>query len=80
MENLRAFSLKTLFVSLTSLRKARQGISNSISLSPTIIDLKVVLRELLGLMDQAGVQVLYIHESTKVTMVNKNKNLIFATF
>ncbi len=42
--------------------------------------LKVVLREFLGSIDLTRAQTFYIHESTEVIMVNKDKNLIFATF
>ena len=40
----------------------------------------MLLKELLGQIDLARAQVFYIYELTKVIMVNKDKNLIFATF
>ena len=40
----------------------------------------MVLAELLGLPDMARIQALCIHETTKVVMIGKNKNLVFATF
>ena len=40
----------------------------------------MVLEELLGLVDLFGAQTLRIHEVTKVVMIYKDKNLVFATF
>ncbi len=51
MENLEILISESLFLDLASLGEARQGISRSISLSLTIINSKVVSRELLGPMD-----------------------------
>lgn len=45
-----------------------------------IIDLKVVLRKFLGPADLTRVQVFYIYELIEVVIVNKDKDLIFATF
>ena len=36
--------------------------------------------KLLGPLDLARTQALYIHETTKVVMIGKNKDLVFATF
>ena len=44
------------------------------------IDLKVVLRELLGLVDLTKAQVFYIHKLTEIIMISKAKNLVFAVF
>ncbi len=44
----------------------------------TIMDLEVVLRKLLGLADLTRAQAFYIHESTKVVMVSKDEDLVFA--
>ena len=40
----------------------------------------MVTRKLLGPLDLMKAQVLYIHESTEVVMVRKDKDLIFAAF
>ena len=40
----------------------------------------MVLKQLLGLTNLLEAQILCIHETTKVIMVHKDKNLIFATF
>ncbi len=78
MENLGVFISESLFFGLAFLGEARQGISRSICLSLTIIDLKVVSRELLGLAYLTKAQAFRIHVSTEVIMVSKDKNLIFA--
>ena len=49
MKNLGIFISESFFLSLASLREARQSISHSISFFLTLIDLKVVLKKLLGL-------------------------------
>ncbi len=78
MENLGVFISESLFFSLASLGEARQGISRNISLSLTIIDLKVVSRELLGPTDLTRAQAFHIQKSTEVIMVSKDKDLLFA--
>ncbi len=79
MENLGILISESLFLGLTSLGEARQGISRSISLSLIIIDSEVVSRELLGPADLTRAQTFRIHKLTKVIMVSKNEDLIFAT-
>ncbi len=71
--------LKYFFLGLASLWKARQTISRNISFSLMIIDLEVVLRELLVPADLTKAQAFYIYESMEVIMVNKDKDLVFAT-
>ncbi len=78
MENLEILISESFFLGLASLGEVKQGISRSISLSLTIIDLELVLRELLGPADLTRAQVIGIQESTEVIMVSKDKNLIFA--
>ncbi len=58
----------------------KPGISYSISLSLEIINLKVILRKLLGPADLTRTQALHIYELTDLTMVSKNKDLSFAIF
>ncbi len=43
-----------------------------------IIDLEIVLRELLGLVDLTRAQAFCIHKSTEVIIISKDKDLIFA--
>ncbi len=78
MENLGVLISESLFFDLASLGEARQGISRSIYLSLTIIDLEVVSRELLGLADLMRAQAFRIHKLMEVIMVSKDEDLIFA--
>ncbi len=80
MENLEILISESFFLGLTLLKETRQGISRSINLSLTIIDLKVVSRELLGPVDLTRAQTFCIHESTEVVVVSEDKDLIFAAF
>ncbi len=59
--------------------EAKQSIGRSISFLLTIIDLEIVSRELLGLVDLTRVQAFYIYQSTEVVIVINDKNLVFAT-
>ena len=45
-----------------------------------IINLKVVLKEFLGLANLLKTQNFYIHKATKIFMICKNKYLILAIF
>ncbi len=80
MENLRVLIFESHFLGLAPLKEAKYGISRSISLSLTIINLKVVSREFLGPADLARAQTLCIHELTEVFVVSKDEDLVFAAF
>ncbi len=80
MKNLGVLISESLFFGLASLGEARQSISHSISLSLTIIDLEVVLRELLGPTDLTRAQAFRIHKLTEVIMVSKDNDFVFAAF
>lgn len=80
MENFGVIIFKSLFLGLTSLKEVKQCISYNISFFLMIIYLEVVSREVLDSADLARAQALYIHQLTGVIIVNKNKNLVFATF
>lgn len=80
MKNLRVLSSESLFFDLASLRKVRQGIGYSICLVLAIIDLKMVRKELLRPPDLSETQVLDIYELSKILIVSKNKDLVFANF
>lgn len=80
MKNLSILILKCFFLSLTFLWEVRQGISCSISLSLTIIDLEVVLKEFLSPADLTKAQAFLIYELTKIVIVNKNEDLVFTAF
>ncbi len=77
MKNLEILISESFFLGLASLEEVRQGISRSISLFLTIIDLEVVSRELLGPTDLTKAQAFCMHESTEVIMVSKAEDLIF---
>lgn len=66
---------KSIFLSLASLGKARQSISNSSSLFLAIIDSEVVLQELLGSVNLIKAQSFHIYKLAEVIMVSKNKDL-----
>ena len=51
MRNLDVLSSTLFFLIIAPLRKAKEGIYSNICLALTIIDLKIILRELLGLPD-----------------------------
>ncbi len=78
MKNLSILISERFFLSLASLWEARQSICRSISFSLMIIDLEMVSRELLGPADLTRAQIFRIHESTKVVMVSKDEELVFA--
>ncbi len=78
--NLRILISESLFLGLASLREARQGISHSISLFLTIIDLEVISGELLGPADLKRAQTLCIYKSPEVIMVSKDEKLVFGAF
>ncbi len=80
MKNLSILISERFFLSLASLREARQSISRSISFSLMIIDSEVVSRDFLSPADLTRAQVFCIHESTEVIMVSKDENLVFAAF
>ena len=80
MKSLGILISESFFFGLASLGETRKGISHSISLFLTIINLKVVLRKLLGQADMTRAQALCIHVLTKIIMVNKNRELVFAAF
>lgn len=70
--------LKTFFLAL--LKEIKQRISSYISLALTIINMKVILRELLGLLNLSRAQTFYIYKLTKVIVICQNKHLFFTIF
>ena len=80
IKNLRILISESLFLGWASLREAKESISHNISFSQMIINLKVVLRKLLGSADLTIAQAFCIYESTEVIIVSKNKDLMFANF
>ena len=76
MQNLDVLRLEGLFLLSTPLRVLRQEIGSSVSLSLTIVDLKVVTRELLGSADLSGAQTFRVHEPVEVVVVGKHENFM----
>ena len=80
VEGLDVLDVEGVFLFCILLRVSRQGISSSISIALTIINLEVITREFLGTTDLPGAQTLRIHKLTKVVMVCKDEDLVFAIF
>ena len=80
VEDLDVLETKSVFLFYTLLGVLRQGIGSFVSFALTIIDSEVVTREFLGPADLPGAQTLRIHELTKVIVIYKDENLVFATF
>lgn len=78
MKHLSFLIFEHFFLSVALLRKAKQGISYSISFSLIIIDSKVILREFLVITDLTKTQILSIYKLPKLVIINKDKNLRFA--
>ena len=69
-----------LFFFCTLLKVSRQGISSSISLALTVVDLEVVAREFLGPADLFRAQTLHLHELTEVVMISEYEHLMLRLF
>ena len=63
MKNLSVLSSKLFFFILVSLKKTRQCICSPIRLALTIINPKIIFKELLGPTDLPGAQTLRIDEA-----------------
>ena len=80
MKNLSVFNLECFFLGWAYLREVRHSISCCIGFFLTLINSKIVSKELLGLADLTRAQVFCIHELTEVIIVNKDKDLIIVVF
>ena len=80
MKNLSVFSLKLFFLIQASLRAAKEYLYSFIRFILTIIDSKMVTRELLSLADLTRAQTFCIHKLSEVIMGSENKNFVFAAF
>ena len=79
-EEFECFQLKAFFLIQTFLREMRECICSPICFTLTIINLKMITRELLGLKDLTRAQTLCIHELSEVIIVSENKDFVFAVF
>ena len=64
----------------TFLKKTRERVGSSICFILTIINLKMVIRELLCPADLTKAQIFYIHELLKVIIISTNETLMFVAF
>ena len=80
MKNTAIFSSELICFILVFLGKPQQSIFSYICLALTIINAKIVVKELLGLANLSEAQTLCIYRITEVIVVRKDKNLLFATF
>ena len=80
VQNLDVLHPKGLFLLSTPLKVLKQGIGSSVSLALTIVDLKVVTRELLGPADLSGAQTLCVYQPAKVVVVGEYEHFMLAAF
>ena len=80
MKNLGIIDLQPFFLALTSLEKTQQSINSCISLALSIINSKLILGKLLGLLDLPRTYALCIYESAEIIMISKYKNFKFTIF
>ena len=80
MKNLSVLGSKLFFLIQAFLKEMRECICNSICFTLTIIDLKMVIRELLGSAKLTRAQTFCIHELLEVIIVSENKDFMFAAF
>ena len=80
MKNLDILSLKLFFLIMTPLREMKEGVYSSISLASMVVDLKMVSKKFLGPSNLIRAQTFYIHELTKVVIIDQDKDIILAAF
>ena len=80
VQDFDVFGAEGLFLFCNLLRVLRQGISSFVSFGPTIVDLEIVTRELLGLADLSRAQTLRVHEPAEVVVVGEYKHLMLGAF
>ena len=80
MQNFDVLGAEGLFLFNTLLRVSRQGISSSVGLVLTIVNLEVVAREFLGPADLSEAQTLNFHKPMEIIMVGKYKYLMLRFF
>ena len=80
MENLGILSLKLFFLIMAPLREAKKGVCSTVCFTLTIINWKMIPKELLGPPDLVRAQTFCIYKSTEIIMVDKYQNVVLATF
>ena len=76
MQDFDIFGAEGFFFLCTLLKVSRQGISSSVSLFLTIIDLEMVTKEFLGLANLPRDQTLYVYEPAEVVVVGKYEDFM----
>lgn len=76
MKNTSIFGLEFFFLILIPFRKTKKSICSSIGFFLTLINLKIVPRELLGPSNLIKAQILCIHQLTRVIMICKYQNFM----
>ena len=80
MQDFDVLCLEGIFLLCIPLGISRQDISSSVSLVLTIVDSKVIMRELLGPADLSGAHILHVHEPTEIVMVGEYEHLMLEAF
>ena len=80
IQDLSILSLKLLFLIKILLQKARQNFCYSICFILTIIDLKMIIRELFGPTNLTKDKTLCIYKLLMIIMIIKNNDLVFTAF
>ena len=80
MRNLSILKFKIIIFTLIFLKKIKKSIYNYIHFFLIIINKKVVIKKLLGLINLIKAEIFYIYKLVKVDIIYKDKNLIFVIF
>ena len=80
MRNLSILKFKIIIFTLIFLKKIKKSIYNYIYFFLIIINKKVVIKKLLGLINLIKAEIFYIYKLVKVDIIYKDKNLIFIIF
>ena len=62
------------------MRETKPSVGNFIGFFQITIDLEVIIRKILGLIDLTKAQIFCIYKSTDIIILYKNENLIFLAF
>ena len=80
VQDLDVLGAEGFFLFCILLRVSKQDISSFISLALIIVNLEVVARELLGLVDLSGAQALCLHKLTEDIVIDEYKHLMLRPF
>lgn len=74
------FSSENFFSSFTFLDKMRQSIGSYFIFNLTVIGLKIIQKNFLGLLDLPETKAVNIHKLLNIVIISENKNCKFAAF